>query len=111
MIDKRDPVAVGLGADPQIEVAIAVGGDRGARDGDAEPAREPRERGDLRNREHAAFGAAGARMERGERRIGGDQPAVGVDPAGDRPILGCDRGAHAASAGRARVEMRATLAR
>ena len=107
---ERDLVALGLGADPQVDVMLAVGGDGGARDGDAEPAGEPRERRDLRHGEHAAFLAAGLGVERGERRIGGDQPALGVDPAGDRRGFG--DAAHAASAaGRARVEMRATLAR
>ncbi len=91
---------------------LAVGGDGGARDGDAEAAGEPRQRRDLRHGEHAAFLAAGLRVERGERRIGGDQPALGVDAAGDRRRIGLGGAAHAASAaGRARVEIRATLAR
>ena len=107
---ERDLLALGLGADPQIDVALAVGGDGGARDGDAEPAGEPGERGDLRHGEHAALAAAGLLVQRGERRIGGDQPAFGVDPAGDGVDLAAR--AHAASAaGRARVETRATLAR
>ena len=111
VIGERHLLAVGLGADPQIEVALAVGGDGGARDGDAEPAGEPGQRGDLRHGEDAALAAAGLLVQRGQRRIGGDQPALGVDPAGDWRLR-CGGGAHAASAaGRARVEMRATLAR
>ena len=109
---ERDLLALRLGADPEIDVLLAVGGERGARDGDAEPAGEPGERGDLRHGEHAALVAAGLGLERGERRIGRDQPALGIDAAGDRRLAALGGGAHAASAaGRARVEMRATLAR
>ena len=109
---ERDLVAFGRGADPEIEILLAVGGERGAGNGDAEPAGEPGQRRDLRDGEHAAFVAAGRGLQRGERRIGRDQPALGIDPADHFLVAACGRGAHAASAeGRARVEMRATLAR
>ena len=49
-------------------------------------------------------------IARRETWIGREQAALAVDAAGDRPFLEVDI-AHAASAGRARVEMRATLAR
>jgi hypothetical protein len=109
---ERHFVAGRIGADPQVDVAVAVGGDRGAGDGDAEPARETGQSGDLRDRQDAALAAASARVQLGERRVGRHQPPVGVDPAGNRP-LAFDRGVHAASAAaeRTRVEIRATLAR
>ena len=107
---ERDLLPLGRGAHPQIDVAVAVGGNGGARDGDAEPLGEPGERGDLRHGEHAAFAPAGLLVQGGECRIGGDQAAVGVEPAGDGVELG--GAAHADSAdGRARVETRATAAR
>ena len=104
---ERDLVAVRLGADPKIDVMLPIGGDGGAADRDAETTREPGQRGELRHGEHSARIPAGLGVKSGQRRIGGDQPAFGVDSA-----LHGDRVAHAASeAGRARVEMRATAER
>ena len=97
VIGERDLVVPGSARTHRSMSLLAVGGDGGAGDGDSEPPGEPGERGDLRHGEQAALAAAGLRVQRGERRIGGDQPAFGIDPAGDRP-LALERGAHAASA-------------
>jgi hypothetical protein len=106
---KRDILPVRLGPYPQIDIAFAIGGDGGAGDGDAEPACEPGKGSDLRNGQCAAGTAAGMLMQSEQWRVGLDQPPFRVDAAADR--LGSQH-AHAASAEvRARVEMRATLAR
>ena len=96
------------GADPEIQILLAIGGDGGARDGDAEALGKAGKRGDLRHGEHAAGAATGLRLQSRQLRIGLDQPAIGVEPAGNDLRLA----AHAASAaGRPRVETRATAAR
>ena len=101
-----------IGAHPEVDVAVAIGSDRRAGNGDAEPPRQSRQRRNLRHRQQAAFAATGARVQLGQERIGRDQPTLGVDAAGYRPFA-FERGAHAApvAAERARVESRATLAR
>ncbi len=70
-----------LGANPQVEVGLALGGDGGARDDDPEPAGEPGQRRDLGHGQRPAFLAAGGAVKRHQPRLGLDQPAVGIDPA------------------------------
>ena len=68
------------------------------------------QRRDLGHGEDAALAAPGLLVQGGERRIGGDQPAFGIEPAAD--AVDVRRAAHARSPdGRARVETRATAAR
>jgi hypothetical protein len=78
-----------LGPYPQVDVAIAVGCDDGARNHDAEPAGKPRQRGDRRDRERPTFFSARPPIQRGELRVGFDQTPVPIDsPAHGRLIDG-----------------------
>jgi hypothetical protein len=88
---ERDPVPLRSRPDPEVEVDLAVGGEGRARDGDGEPAGEPGQGRDLRDRDRPADFAAGTALKRRQPRIGLDQPPFGIDPAVDGAA------AHAAS--------------
>jgi hypothetical protein len=81
---------------PQVEILIALGRNRGARDGDSEASREAGERGELRHRQRPLLFAAGGPVQRGEARIGLDQPPFAVDSAANGAL-----GHHADSLARA----------
>ena len=96
--DDEHGVALGLGPDPQFQIMVAPRDHRRASDADAELARQPRHRGELRQREAIADCRPRLMLQVGEHRVRLDQPTGRIDPPGH--VFAARRASHDVSSSR-----------